>query len=91
MKRCFSCKKRLDIAGKPGRGDECPHCGADVRVCLNCRFFSPGAHNDCIEPMAERVVDKGRANYCEYFELKDAGDGAPGGDDPLKALKDLFK
>jgi hypothetical protein len=42
-------------------------CGADVRVCRNCAFFAPGAHGDCREPSAERVVDKERANFCEYF------------------------
>jgi len=88
MKICFSCKKELDIEGKPGRGDECSCCGADVLVCLNCRFLSPGAHNDCSEPMAERVLVKDRANYCEYFEFG-VRDGAEQEKDPLKGLKDL--
>lgn len=40
-----------------------------MRVCRNCTFFAPGAHGDCREPAAERVVDKERANFCEYFAL----------------------
>lgn len=90
MKTCFSCGQELDIDGKPGRGEECPHCGSDVKVCLNCRFFSPGAHNDCVETMADRVVDKDRANYCEYFEFKDNGLSKEESD-PLNKLKNLFK
>ncbi len=40
-----------------------------MRVCLNCSFYAPGAANDCREPQAERVVDKERANFCEFFVL----------------------
>jgi hypothetical protein len=41
-------------------------------VCRNCAFYAAGAYNDCREPCAERVVDKERANFCEFFQL-----GAP--------------
>jgi hypothetical protein len=86
----------LRLDGRPGRGDECPNCGADIKVCLNCRFFSPGSYNDCTEPQAERVVDKDKANYCEYFEFKGSGGakgakGAADDEDPLGKLEDLFK
>lgn len=90
MANCFHCKKKLDESARPGRGDACPHCGSDVKACLNCRFFERGAYNDCREPSAERVVDKDRANFCEFFELSAAASGGPQ-EDPLKKLKELFK
>jgi len=44
--------------------------------------------------MAERVMDKVRANFCEFFEpgLETGGDeGAGSEEDQVKAAEDLFK
>jgi hypothetical protein len=90
MARCFHCKKELEGAGKPGRGESCLCCGSDILVCLNCRFYDTESYNECREPVAERVVDKEKANFCEFFELG-AGEGPGKKEDPLKDLKDLFK
>ncbi|OGP94428.1 MAG: hypothetical protein A2V53_03775 [Deltaproteobacteria bacterium RBG_19FT_COMBO_56_10] len=90
MVNCFHCKKELDASQRPGRGESCPGCGSDVKVCLNCRFYDRGAYNQCREPSAERVVDKDRANFCEFFEFG-AGAQATDGEDPLKKLRELFK
>ncbi len=92
MTLCFSCGKELPhIDGKPSRSEECPWCGADVRVCRNCRFYDEGAYNECREPLAERVVDKDRANFCEYFELRQSeGEKHSRDKDPLAELKKLF-
>ena len=96
MKVCFSCAQELDISVKPGRGDECPGCGADVKVCLNCRFFDDTAYNECSEPQADRVLEKDRANYCDYFEFSGSGGKGPGGggkgaeDKARDELKKLF-
>lgn len=64
---CWSCRRGLTLADY-GRETSCVGCGKDTRACRNCRFFAPGRPNDCIEPMAEPVKDKQRANFCEYFE-----------------------
>lgn len=53
------------------RSSTCPSCGKDVKVCLNCRFYEPGAHWDCRETIQEPVRDKDRANFCDYFALSD--------------------
>lgn len=90
MANCFHCKKELDAAQRPGRGESCPKCGSDVKVCLNCRFYDRGAYNQCSEPSAERVVDKDRANFCEFFEFG-AGTKEEDKEDPLKKLRELFK
>jgi len=90
MTNCFHCKKELDSSTRPSRGESCPKCGSDVKVCLNCRFYDAGAYNQCREPSAERVVEKDRANFCEFFELsREPGKAAV--EDPLAKLKELFK
>ncbi len=90
MTACFHCKKEIKTTGKPGRGEICPGCGSDVKVCLNCRFYDARAYNECREPAANRVVDKDKANFCEFFEP--GGGRDPGKkEDPLNDLKNLFK
>jgi len=91
MKTCFSCGRTLDVNDRPGRRDQCPSCGADVRVCLNCRFYDAGACNECREPLADRVVDKEKANFCDYFEFgQGSGPKEDGKDKAKKDLNDLF-
>lgn len=94
MKTCFSCLNALDIAAKVGSRELCPCCGEDLHVCLNCCFYDPQSYNACHEPQAERVIDKDRGNFCEYFSFRD--DAAPGikGQDKEAAkdkLASLFK
>ncbi|VAV84074.1 hypothetical protein MNBD_DELTA01-714 [hydrothermal vent metagenome] len=96
QKICFSCKKTIDLTGKPGRGDSCQFCAADLKVCLNCRFYDDSSYNECREPQAERVKEKDRSNYCDYFEFAESSttdEAAAEGkkEDPLDRLKDLFK
>jgi hypothetical protein len=94
MKICHNCSKELTIERKVGRRDACPFCGGDLHVCLNCRFYDPGSYNDCREPQAERVVNKDRSNFCDYFEFGDRGSGKKRKDgelNPKKKLEGLFK
>jgi len=71
MNYCHSCKAELDIDEKVGRSETCPACGSDLHVCYNCLFYSPSSYNECHEPQAERVVDKDRRNFCEFFTFVD--------------------
>ncbi len=91
MAQCFSCSATITEA-TPGRGAECAKCGADLHVCKNCRFFDSGCYNDCAEPNAERVVEKERSNFCDYFALSDrTGPGGSGSSkDPMEELKRLL-
>lgn len=91
--RCFSCGKELALpAGPVGRRESCTHCGSDVRACRNCAHYDPRAYNECREVQAERVVEKERANFCDYFVLGGAsGDAQSSKSDVLKKLDDLFK
>jgi len=67
MRTCYRCG--AEVAGDDPvlRDAECEHCAQDLHCCRNCRFHEPGASNQCSEPQAEWVVDKERANFCEYF------------------------
>ena len=72
----------------------CERCGADLRCCLNCRFHESSAYNECLEPSAERVLEKDRANFCDYFSggKRPAASGgqAAGKAPPLGDLERLF-
>ena len=91
--KCWNCAAELGPQDY-GRETNCMGCGKPTRVCRNCRWYAPGRVNECVEPMAERVLDKTRANYCEFFEPTTETGGAEGvsADEELrKAAEDLFK
>ena len=92
-RHCQSCGALLQIDGPIGRRDECEACGADLHACVQCRFYDPSASNQCREPEAERIQDKERQNFCDFFQLA-AGKGGGGrtpADDARDKLEALFK
>ena len=72
MTICAMCRKKVSIEGKVSRASTCPHCGAYLHSCVNCKFYSPGKHNDCKEPQAEYVSDKRSSNFCDYFVFNES-------------------
>ena len=89
---CFSCRQQIELEDKVVRSDTCPHCGADMRCCRNCRFHDPGYHNECRENISEYIEDRAKANFCSAFMLRDGP--PPESEDPnaAKAMLDaLFK
>jgi hypothetical protein len=76
---CRGCRADLGARERIGRRDTCPQCGVDLHSCRQCRFHDPRAYNECSEPQAERVLDKDRGNFCEYFACVDAAAGSGGG------------
>jgi hypothetical protein len=77
MRVCARCSNTIDLEGKIARSSTCPNCGAYLHSCVNCKFYSPGRHNDCSEPQAELVSGKRGANFCDFFVMQDAAGGAP--------------
>jgi hypothetical protein len=72
--------------------DDCPACGRDLHICLNCEFYDPNAYCQCKESIRELVQDKERANYCDFFRPSAIGASGPVGQgDTLNKLNDLFK
>jgi len=93
MHSCHACKRTLEIGKSIGRRDECPFCGADLHSCLNCLFYDGMAPKKCKEPVAERVSEKAKANFCNYFvyaKSRDAGSSDTAVEQTRKALDELF-
>ena len=90
--QCFSCRNTIEMEDKVTRSDTCIHCGSDIRVCKNCIYYDPGAHNQCRETISEYVPDKERSNFCGMFKPF-TGERSAGEDvDEAKAkLEALFK
>ncbi|CAK0746220.1 conserved hypothetical protein [Gammaproteobacteria bacterium] len=67
---CWKCGASLaDLPLPLARTAECPtSCCADLHVCRLCRFHDPKVANACSELMADPVLDKERANFCDYFQ-----------------------
>lgn len=90
--KCFSCGAELKFADRVGIREECSACRADVRVCRNCSFYDPKAYNECREPQAERVLERDRANRCDYFSPGvNSADGKSKADQLRAAAEALFK
>jgi hypothetical protein len=89
---CAFCGEEIVLKDKVGRNDTCSHCGRDIRCCKQCKFYDPHSYNDCREVSAERIVDKERANFCDYFVLKGSRKGNVNrAREAKKALEALFK
>lgn len=94
MGYCYNCG--TEIEPPVYRSTICPSCSKDVKVCLNCRFYSPGSHWDCRETIPEAVKEKDRANFCGYFQFSDNPPGKTGNNkngkekEARKAFDDLF-
>ncbi len=92
---CVFCRGVLKIKGQVGRKDTCPHCDRDLRCCKQCRYYDPNAYNECREVSAERIVDKERANFCDFFQIRGSKGGKSGRSnrtrDARAALEALFK
>ena len=90
---CYKCQQELDI--NPGivlgRHEECPKCFANLRCCRMCQFFDKTAYNDCREPMANRILEKENANFCDYLKVGGAGDGGANKDALVDVANSLFK
>ena len=89
---CWKCNHTIDMEFKIQRTDECPSCMEDLHVCKNCRFWDPGAHNECRENITSYIRDREKANFCMAFEYKavDEEVGAEANDARAK-LEAMFK
>ena len=90
---CFHCGRPTEVKERIGFRDMCPKCDRALHVCFNCDFYDAAFNNQCREPQAERVVDKDRANFCEYFVPRTATERRlpPPPNDARAKLEALFK
>ena len=94
---CHQCGTEIAVSNRTeriGRRDTCPSCAADLRCCLNCRFYDSQLSNACREPNVEPVRDKAAGNFCDYFALGEPGRRPPAdqtkGTDARAKLEALF-
>lgn len=65
---CYRCGESLARLGERlSRHDLCPGCSCELHVCRMCSHYDPQVPDQCREDDAERVSDKERANFCDYF------------------------
>jgi len=91
MHACHFCSAPVENPREVFRSSTCSACGKDLKICLNCRFYSRGAHWDCTESIDEPVREKDRANFCTFFSFRDTapGTGKKSGSEPGKAKRKL--
>lgn len=78
--QCWRCGAALDDEPLPlAREARCRGCGADLHVCRICEFYDTRVANHCLEPIAEKVTDKTRANFCGYLKPRPAAYAAADG------------
>ena len=73
------------------RRDECPQCGCDAKVCLNCRFYDRSSYHECREPQAEWVKEKDVGTFCSYFSPREDAPAKDDLQDDKAKLEALFK
>ena len=90
---CFSCKKGLELSSesKITRSEECPYCYASIHCCKMCKFYDTSAYNECRETSADRILEKEKSNFCDYFILSGTDSGSNEKDTILSAANSLFK
>jgi hypothetical protein len=57
-----------------------------------CVFYDPKSYNECRESSADRVQDKEKANFCDYFKINsNRADPDQARKDALAKAAALFK
>jgi len=91
VQSCHGCGAEISSSEKILRTTECPRCGADLHCCRNCRHYHSSAHNQCLEPVAEWVAEKEKANFCDYFSFAQAPVGAGRSDGSSAAARQRWE
>ncbi|MBP9673834.1 MAG: hypothetical protein KBD63_01960 [Bacteriovoracaceae bacterium] len=91
--KCYKCQKKSEVSDARtfSRTEECSHCYAAFKCCRMCLYYDLAAYNECREPSAGRMVDKEKANFCEFFTINPDPQQMTQKDDLLKAAMALFK
>jgi hypothetical protein len=90
---CYYCKKNIPVLGafKVNRTEDCPYCTRALHCCKMCKFYDSRIYNECKESMADRVIDKEKANFCDYFNLSDGKHDESSAEKLKSAADSLFK
>lgn len=94
MANCYSCNAKFYISkgSTVSRRDSCQSCAADIRVCKNCEFYDVSSYNECREPQANRITEKEKSNFCDFFLISSQSHEKKNEKEKnLDAAKALFK
>ncbi|MBT4791988.1 MAG: hypothetical protein HON90_10485 [Halobacteriovoraceae bacterium] len=90
---CYHCKEeiKLENTASISRSEECEQCAANIRNCFMCNFYDKNSYNECREPTADRIVDKEKANFCDFYKVNQRGKYNSEKEIALNAAEALFK
>jgi hypothetical protein len=77
-----------------GSQSTCSNCRVDLRACVHCGSFDPGARFECRERIPARISPKDVKNECALFMPRVQVERQTGSTAPTsarKAFDDLFK
>lgn len=92
--KCFNCNTTLEFEGgsKIHRSEECPKCFSDLYCCKMCTHYDTKSYNECRETQAERITEKDKNNFCDFFVLRGSSNNSNGEQEDLLAkANSLFK
>ena len=87
---CYSCRNTL-TSNDYSRRDTCSSCGLDTRVCLNCIHHDLSYYNECKENQADRVIEKDKSNFCDYFKASSNKKGSSNKSSLIDKANSIFK
>jgi hypothetical protein len=95
FKHTIRCSRCGNVVGASIAFDSrCARCGVDLRACIHCESFDPGARFECRQKISARISPKDERNSCELFAPTirvERETGSAGPTDARKAFDDLFK
>jgi len=66
--QCWHCGVTLAGVLLPlSRFEECSSCNSDLHTCRACKFYSATLTSTCNEDRADFVLEKEKANFCDFF------------------------
>ncbi len=85
--RCTRCGNT--VSTEVGMDSRCSRCGVDLRSCVQCQSFEPGARFECREQIAARITPKDVRNTCELYHPTVRVERETGSPAPTSARKAL--
>ncbi len=68
--QCWKCGTTLRNLLLPfSRYEECSTCKADLHACISCKNYAAQLSDGCMEDRADFVLDKDKANFCDFFKV----------------------
>lgn len=91
--KCYKCQSDtgLNAGASISRSEDCNSCSTDLRCCRMCEFYDIKSYNECRESSADRILEKEKANFCDYFKLGSPGSAGADKNDVMAQANALFK